>query len=483
MSLWYSEMADYLQSIDPNHLITTGEEGFYGCCNNPGNPGVKWSEWAANEGQDFVNDHSSTAVSFSTMHSWPDNWQDVSEDFQRRWIRQHVEDSKKALNKPLVLEEWGKVRCCTGAAQWHRHISTHTHTPIHMHVYVQWVNLSADATVADRNRFMSIVFDEVKSLMSEPNSPLQGSLFWQWYLAGQEGAPTEGGGAGLFGIYERDEAFALIKDNIAFIKKLNTPVPGCSPAALKSTQVPPVEDCSRTWVNKQRGTGYEGPGCATPINECVRGTAACDRNAACIDTPNGYTCTCYYGYSGDGRTCTPDTAELSSLKSKYWTEKNGLSCKEGLPVEWPEHSPGWVYDPTKSFAFFDTVYGGKLGSKTNITVEQCMVACETAPTCESFVYNDVLMQCFLARGQCPVYNFCQGEQAKCVSTNDRGGQFSFDCGYWTSYYRLDSDVETSCQGFVPNPLSIGQPHPEALGTFQQYRANTPVSSWKWNYFD
>lgn len=79
----------------------------------------------------------------------------------------------------------------------------------------------------------------------------------------------------------------------------------------------------------------------------------------------------------------------------------------------------------------------------------------------------------LQRGQCPIYNYCQGEEAKCVSTNDRGGSFSFGCGFWTSYYRLDSDAATNCAGFTPNPASVGTPNPVALQAFSDYQAKNP----------
>ena len=53
-----------------NHLVTTGEEGFYGCCGNRANPGVPTSDWAGSEGQDFLADHASSDIDFAVMHAW-----------------------------------------------------------------------------------------------------------------------------------------------------------------------------------------------------------------------------------------------------------------------------------------------------------------------------------------------------------------------------------------------------------------------------
>ena len=40
------------------------------------------------------------------------------------------------------------------------------------------------------------------------------------------------------------------------------------------------------------------------INECASpGDNNCDTNAACTNTPGGFTCTCNQGYIGDGVTC------------------------------------------------------------------------------------------------------------------------------------------------------------------------------------
>ena len=39
------------------------------------------------------------------------------------------------------------------------------------------------------------------------------------------------------------------------------------------------------------------------IDECATDADNCDTNAACTNTPGGFTCTCNQGYTGDGVTC------------------------------------------------------------------------------------------------------------------------------------------------------------------------------------
>ncbi len=40
------------------------------------------------------------------------------------------------------------------------------------------------------------------------------------------------------------------------------------------------------------------------VDECANGSATCDPNAQCTNTPGGYTCACKSGFTGDGKTCT-----------------------------------------------------------------------------------------------------------------------------------------------------------------------------------
>lgn len=56
-------------------------------------------------------------IDYAAIHLWPDNWKRVDQDFGRIWLSNHSANGQM-LNKPVVLEEFGKV----GGAE--RHMST-----------------------------------------------------------------------------------------------------------------------------------------------------------------------------------------------------------------------------------------------------------------------------------------------------------------------------------------------------------------------
>lgn len=70
-------MADYLKSVDPYHMVTVGEEGFFSfeSGRSGSNPDVGKSDpWASNSGQDYIPNHASPAIDYGAVHSWVDNW-------------------------------------------------------------------------------------------------------------------------------------------------------------------------------------------------------------------------------------------------------------------------------------------------------------------------------------------------------------------------------------------------------------------------
>lgn len=61
-------MAYYIKSIDGNHLLEVGLEGFYGQSSSQKNPNN------SPHGTDFIADNQIPYVDFATVHSYPDQW-------------------------------------------------------------------------------------------------------------------------------------------------------------------------------------------------------------------------------------------------------------------------------------------------------------------------------------------------------------------------------------------------------------------------
>nr|GEY60612.1 mannan endo-1,4-beta-mannosidase 7 [Tanacetum cinerariifolium] len=102
---WITEMAAHVKSIDGNHLLEAGLEGFYGKSNSL-NPGF-------DIGTDFISNNQISDIDFATLHSYPDQWLTSYDDqtqlsFLDSWLRTHIRDAQDILKKPLLITEFGK---------------------------------------------------------------------------------------------------------------------------------------------------------------------------------------------------------------------------------------------------------------------------------------------------------------------------------------------------------------------------------------
>ena len=96
---WIQEMAAYVKSLDPNHLVSTGEEGWYTS---------KGSDWRHNgsKGADFLRDSAVTDVDIASFNLYPEPYA-LDEPGAVGWIDEHVHDAHDVVHKPVLLGEFG----------------------------------------------------------------------------------------------------------------------------------------------------------------------------------------------------------------------------------------------------------------------------------------------------------------------------------------------------------------------------------------
>jgi mannan endo-1,4-beta-mannosidase len=98
LSLWASEMSSYLKSIDGNHLVAVGDEGFL-----EGNS-THWT-YHADNGVDHRALTALPSIDYGTFHMYPEAW-GTGFGWSERWIDDHLSVARQ-LGKPTVLEEYG----------------------------------------------------------------------------------------------------------------------------------------------------------------------------------------------------------------------------------------------------------------------------------------------------------------------------------------------------------------------------------------
>ena len=96
---WADSMSTFVRSIDPNHLVAVGDEGFF--ANGSG---------FGYDGADGV-DHKALLdlkhIDFGTYHLYPDSWS-TSLSWASKFIEDQI-DAARTAGKPTILEEYGIV--------------------------------------------------------------------------------------------------------------------------------------------------------------------------------------------------------------------------------------------------------------------------------------------------------------------------------------------------------------------------------------
>jgi mannan endo-1,4-beta-mannosidase len=99
---WVDEMSSFIRSLDSNHLIGVGDEGYFRHNFAFGN-----TLYNGSFGVDCEKLLGIPTVDFGTCHLYPDFAPaDSPAAFGVQWIREHIEAGHRA-NKPMVIEEYG----------------------------------------------------------------------------------------------------------------------------------------------------------------------------------------------------------------------------------------------------------------------------------------------------------------------------------------------------------------------------------------
>lgn len=145
---WIDSTAAFIRSLDPNHLISTGNEGTMGS--------LESEEY-------YLKAHQCKNVDYLTFHLWVKNWSwynakkfeetfDSAKIKAANYLKLHV-DFAKDLNKPIVLEEFGIGR----------DLEDH----------------SINSTTKIRDEYFEMIFKIIYENAKNGN-PFAGSNFWTW---------------------------------------------------------------------------------------------------------------------------------------------------------------------------------------------------------------------------------------------------------------------------------------------------------------
>ena len=102
---WMWDTAELIKSIDPNHMVSSGSEGYFGCEQDMGL---------------YEKIHACPDIDYMNIHIWPYNWSWVRENTLKTNLQSAIDNTDKYIDmhlelaenygKPVVLEEFGFPR-------------------------------------------------------------------------------------------------------------------------------------------------------------------------------------------------------------------------------------------------------------------------------------------------------------------------------------------------------------------------------------
>ncbi|KAF7335994.1 Carbohydrate-binding module family 1 protein/glycoside hydrolase family 5 protein [Mycena sanguinolenta] len=126
ITTWIETMSSFVKSLDSNHLVTIGDEGFF---NRPGSNNFDFV-YQGTLGIDFEANIKITTVDYATFHMYPESWGESDvEPWGVQWITDHATVMASA-NKPVIMEEFGIVNTTTRTSTYSDWYSTVISTDI-----------------------------------------------------------------------------------------------------------------------------------------------------------------------------------------------------------------------------------------------------------------------------------------------------------------------------------------------------------------
>lgn len=104
---WAKEMSAYVKSIDPYHMVSVGDEGFYNLgYQEAAKQDLPSAAYLGYYGVDFNKLMTIDTVDFGTPHMYVDQWGFDLGDDDLEWIKRHAQTTASA-DKPVIFEEFG----------------------------------------------------------------------------------------------------------------------------------------------------------------------------------------------------------------------------------------------------------------------------------------------------------------------------------------------------------------------------------------
>ncbi|GJP44188.1 hypothetical protein CLOM_g3577 [Closterium sp. NIES-68] len=112
LQAWITDMAAYVKSLDSNHLLSIGSEGFYGPSTPDRAKALNAEWWMMNVGTDFVRNNKAPGIDIASVHAYANSRYSVSAwndkmAYLKNYVKGHLEDGDTSLNMPVLIGEFG----------------------------------------------------------------------------------------------------------------------------------------------------------------------------------------------------------------------------------------------------------------------------------------------------------------------------------------------------------------------------------------